>query len=421
MSAASDNQDLQKAYALHQRGKLDEAASLYRDLLRRNPNNFQALHLLGLVEAGLGNLSLASNLMARSLSAVPPNVQFIENYASVLFQMADYKTALEVSQEGIALDGRNVGLAYLSAISLLKLNRFDEALVQFEKVLSVQPGNAAAHNERGSVLAALDRHEEALRSVEKALTLAPKQPEVLLNLGNLYAKLKRYDDAVGVYGKAVDARPSLIDAWLGLGNVHRALKHFERAVAAYDKAQALDPNAAAVWLGRGNVYYEQRRYRDAISAYDRALTVKSSLVEAWLGRGNASLCLYRLDDATAALDEAIRLKPDFADAWLGRANVLQEQKRYDEFSVPAKRHLNSTQIPLRRGVAVVSISSRRSGFVRPLPLLTRRSQSSPTCRKQFRLASLRPTFLIKRVSRNNRRRAKFGGRISARLSLQSRR
>ena len=45
-----------QALALHQQGRLAEAVPLYREVLTREPHNSDALHLLGLAVAALGDL-----------------------------------------------------------------------------------------------------------------------------------------------------------------------------------------------------------------------------------------------------------------------------------------------------------------------------------------------------------------------------
>ena len=88
---SADDQRLQTAFSLHQKGNLSEAAKLYRALIKTNPNNFGALHFLGVIEAATGNIDQAKLLMARSMSIQPPNVQFMENYAAILLLAGDYQ------------------------------------------------------------------------------------------------------------------------------------------------------------------------------------------------------------------------------------------------------------------------------------------------------------------------------------------
>ncbi len=238
MPNADDHRNLQRAISLHQNGSLNEAPGLYRELIKKNANNFHALHFLGLIEAGAGNMEQAKDLMARSLSVQPPNIQFIENYAAISFQTGDYETALTASQEGLRLNNANARLLYVSAVSLFKLSRFEESATQFDRLLSLEPNHIAALNERGSVLAEMQRYDAALASVEKALMLAPEYAEAHVHKGNLFAKLKRFNEALAAYDRAIALKPYLAEAWLGRGNAYFTLKRFDQAVAAYEKALA---------------------------------------------------------------------------------------------------------------------------------------------------------------------------------------
>src|SRR5882762_8657241 len=100
----ADEEKLKKAFLLHQQGNLPEAAKHYRQVIAADPHNFHALHFLGVVESAFGNLEQAKTLMARSLAIRPPNIQFIENYATILFQAGDPAAALQACQQGLQLN-----------------------------------------------------------------------------------------------------------------------------------------------------------------------------------------------------------------------------------------------------------------------------------------------------------------------------
>jgi predicted O-linked N-acetylglucosamine transferase (SPINDLY family) len=326
----ADNQRLQTAFSLHQTGNLYEAAKLYRELIKTNPNNFHALHFLGVIEATLGNIDQAKLLMARSMPIQPPNIQFIENYATVLLQAGDFESAHKVGQQGLQLNNANTTLLHVSAISLFKLSRLQESIRQFDKLLLLQPNHVAALTAQCPILAEMGQYDAALASVEKALVLNPQYAEAHLTRGNLYGILKRYDEALGAFERALALQPNLADAWLGRGKVFFEFMRYDDALAAYDKALALKPALAEAWIGRGNVFVEVQRYDDAFAAYDKALALKPDWALAWLGRGNVFFELKRYDDAFAAYDKALALKPDLAEAWRGRGKVLTELRRYNE-------------------------------------------------------------------------------------------
>src|SRR5438128_1100749 len=95
------DQQLQRALYLHQQGRLDEAVSIYQNLITRNPNNASALHFLGLANASRGQLSAAIKLLERSITIERRNLSFIENYVTILFQASDYAKVAQICAQAI--------------------------------------------------------------------------------------------------------------------------------------------------------------------------------------------------------------------------------------------------------------------------------------------------------------------------------
>jgi len=327
---SEDLKELQSAYQLHQQGRLVEAAGIYEHLIRRNPKNYDALHLLGTIRASFGKYSEAKTLLERSLASEKNKIAYVENYATILFLSHDYERAVQICKETINKNGRTETLQYVLAISLYKQRRFNEAINEFSSLLSAYPRHLAGNNEKASALAELGRYDEALSYIENALKINPNYAEALLNKGNVLGKLKRFDDSMLAFKQAVKLNPNMPDLQLGIGNIFRELKRYDGAFAAYDKALALKADLAEAWLGRGNVFTDLKRHDEALVAYDKALALKSDLEGAWFGRGNVFLDLKRYDEACAAYDKALALKSDLEGAWLGRGNVFFDLKRYDE-------------------------------------------------------------------------------------------
>src|SRR5271170_2650455 len=271
MLLAKDELKLQRAHSLRQNGKLSEAAQLYRQLVRNNAADFDALHFLGVTEAAAGDFTHAKIHMARSLSVRPPNIHFVENYATILFQAGDCGSAIEICQEGLELNKDSTTLLHVSALSHFKLGKVREALLLFDRLLAIAPKHAAALNERGVVLIALKQYDAALESMEKAIALDQRYAEAHLNRAILLAQQKRHDDALAGYDRALALQPALLGGWLGRGDVCRALKRLDDAVAAYDKALAMNPGLVPAWFGRANALYDLGRYEESLAAYSNAL------------------------------------------------------------------------------------------------------------------------------------------------------
>jgi predicted O-linked N-acetylglucosamine transferase (SPINDLY family) len=279
MANGSVGQRLQAAFGFHKAGRLDEAARQYRDVINADPNNFQALHYLGLIEAGKGRFDEARSLIARSLK-IHPDIAFVENYAGVLLQMGDHAAAREVCAENLARHPNSGNLLYVSACALLNLQELDAALTQFDRLIALQPRHVAALNERGSVLSLLGRNDAALDSIRKALAIAPAYAEAHLNLGNVSARLQRHAEAMTAYETALRLNPELADACRGIGNILKDRQRYDEAIAFYDKALALKPGLAGAWLGRGNALYERGRFPEAAAAYDKAEALSPNVQDA---------------------------------------------------------------------------------------------------------------------------------------------
>jgi tetratricopeptide (TPR) repeat protein len=57
---------LESAMQYHQNGQLEQAEAIYRLLLENNPDNFAAIHMLGVVRFQFGDLTLAEQLLLRA-------------------------------------------------------------------------------------------------------------------------------------------------------------------------------------------------------------------------------------------------------------------------------------------------------------------------------------------------------------------
>src|SRR2546430_14015404 len=80
----SSNSKLAQARTLHNQGRLAEALSLYRDVLSREPFNGDALHLMGLAMAALGDAPQALRLIGSAAQLQPSNAAGQANLATAL-------------------------------------------------------------------------------------------------------------------------------------------------------------------------------------------------------------------------------------------------------------------------------------------------------------------------------------------------
>ncbi len=130
---------LATAVALHQQGRLTEAEALYRDILRRDPNHFDALHLCGVA-------ALQARRTAEGVALVRDAIALHASVAEAHGNLAN---------------------------GLRELRRFEEALPSFDRAIALKPSDAQLHRDRAMTLQNLGRHAEALAGLADAVALQP--------------------------------------------------------------------------------------------------------------------------------------------------------------------------------------------------------------------------------------------------------
>src|SRR3954469_213658 len=88
----------------HRQGQLADAEALYRQLLARNPNHSDALHMLGLIAHQAGNHAAAVALIERSLAFATVPAPACSNLAEINRTMGKLEEAEMYARKAISLD-----------------------------------------------------------------------------------------------------------------------------------------------------------------------------------------------------------------------------------------------------------------------------------------------------------------------------
>jgi tetratricopeptide (TPR) repeat protein len=279
---------LQQAMRLHQAGQLAEADSAYRDILRTDPNHFDALHLSGVVAFQTGRPERAVELIGRAVRRDP----------------------------SLAAAHHHLGIA------LCALGRFAEGLQSYDKAISLQRDFVKAHTNRGVALCALKRFAEGLQSYDRAIALKPDYAEAHNNRGGALAELERFDEALASFDRAIALQPDYAEAHNNRSSALKILRRFDEALDAADRATALKPDYAEAYNNRAAVLAGLRRFDEALLDGDKALARRPGLAEAHSNRGIALRGLGRFGEALASFDAALALRPDYAEAHYNKGILL---------------------------------------------------------------------------------------------------
>ena len=130
-------------------GRFGEAQLECLKSLRKRPDDFQALHLLGLSFYLQGDLAAAAALIERALEMDPASAEAHANLGAVLKALKRLPEALQHYDTAVALDPGFANAHANRGNLLFSACCFAEAIASYDQVIALRPGHVAALTNRG--------------------------------------------------------------------------------------------------------------------------------------------------------------------------------------------------------------------------------------------------------------------------------
>ena len=246
--------NLNAGFALHQHGKLDEALFFYEAVLKADPKNFDALHLLGVIAHQRQDHPAAITLLDRAIQHNPRSALAHLNRGNAMKEMGDLQRAIADYEQAIAIQPGYAEAYFNLGIALQEFQQPDRALVCYREAVGLKPDFAEAYFALGTALQEHGQIDAAIVSLQEATRLRPGFVEAFCNLGNLFKEIGRLDDAVAVYAEAIRLQPDFGVAYCNLGNVQKEKHQFQLAIDCYGQATKLNPDFAEAHWNRSLVH-----------------------------------------------------------------------------------------------------------------------------------------------------------------------
>lgn len=146
------------------------------------------------------------------------------------------------------------------ARTLDKLERFDEALIQYNQLLAGSKGDM-------ETLYALER------IYLKKLAQSPSDAELHANIGAIKQAQGDFETALSYYGKAEQLNPSNVTTRLNVGTLFQQKKDYLKAIKSYDSVLTLYPDNVQASLYKAQALSEMGNKKEALNLYKKVLSV----------------------------------------------------------------------------------------------------------------------------------------------------
>ncbi len=200
--------DLSEALEYHERGDLDRAARIYEAALAENPDEPDALHLLGLVALQRGDPGRAVAMIGRAVAFRPDDATFHANLAEAWWGLGQLDRVVECCRAALRLEPDNAGVLCNLGSTLVARGEVDAAVGYFREAIRLAPDFGAARNNLGNALRLKGDKIAALEQFRHAVRLDPGSVEGRGHLAELLLELGEPEEAaVDIAGRRSDSAP----------------------------------------------------------------------------------------------------------------------------------------------------------------------------------------------------------------------
>jgi predicted O-linked N-acetylglucosamine transferase (SPINDLY family) len=242
----NSDQLLQEAIALHQAGELTKAEALYRQVLSTEPNNFNALHLLGV-------LCFQTRRATEALEWIREALNFNRSFALAWFNLGNVLKVLGRLEE--AAEAYRHAIEFKSEYAeaydnlgnvLMDQGQLEEAVACYRQSLELKPGSALTHNSLGTALKEAGHLDEAITSYAQALAIKPDYVMAHYNIGNARKDQWQTDEAIRHYRQALQLDPDHVDSYNNLGATFRDQGLIQESIDCFRHSLLLKPDSARI-------------------------------------------------------------------------------------------------------------------------------------------------------------------------------
>ena len=345
-------------------GKLEEAATCYRQAIAANPGHAEGFLNLGFVSKELKRYEDAEHALLHALQIDPTLAdahfllggiaQELDNPAKsiehfqkaleirpdfeivysdlylILLQCGQIENARKVVEQGLSIFPQSVQFhSYLGNLYVAERNP-EMAIHCYQQALLIQPDSADLHNNLGTIFHEQGDLGNAENCYRKALALNPDNAGLHSNLGAIFLDRADLDNAQACFHKALALNPDSTDTLNNLGLILRTQGNLHEAAACYRKALTLRQDSSEIYNNLGSVLRDLDNFQEASDCYKKALKLKPEDAVVLNNLGVLSHEHHHMDEARDYLSRALVIKPDFPLAQNNLGLVFQDQWKLDK-------------------------------------------------------------------------------------------
>ena len=289
---------------------LTQAIEEYKLALNADPNSAQVNLALAGLYFRTGRVHEAESAARALLKSAPDNIDAHKLLGRI------YLRALS--------EGQNAPSSASPAGNVL-----DQAIAEFEKIVSLEPASVDDRMVLGQLYTVKHDAKKAEEEFKTAQSLDPDSEEVVLNLARLYAESGDMDHAAKVIEavSVVDRTSKMEDA---LGAAYEQLKRTKDSIAAYHRAADMEPGDVRTLEALAQELLADNQLDEALKQYKELAEADPENMSALVHIAEIERRQSKFEDALATIRKVSSKEPENLEAGYNEGLLLDVLGRYDE-------------------------------------------------------------------------------------------
>lgn len=321
-------------------GEFTRAAVKYTQALELNPNNTDTLISRAITYSNSGKWAqaVADFESAGGIDALSPKnlVRLADAYKGC----KDADKALMVYEKLSAMMPGNQEILIHRFLILKEFKRYEEAVFLLSQMRQGDPTNTNLIYETAGIHEILGDNEGILEDYNAILAIDEGQIEIWVKKAVLLVKLERLDEALACYDHLVSCKPDNAGLWYSKGLVQMSVKDYEGAYHSLDVALALSPSDADAIHAKARVMTELHNNDGALELYEKLIRDGNVTDGVYLEIAGVQKNMGLYDEAIKSYSHYLKVAPNDPEGLRGRGDCYAKLEMFSQAATDYRHLLN---------------------------------------------------------------------------------
>ena len=285
-----------------------DALQLAQSAVQKSPQNPKLLFLEGMAFSGLGRQHDALNAYNRALAISPNYLPALEAAAQQEYQ-AQSKRAIPLLERIVQLQPANPTANAMLGVLNFREHDCASAVKHFRAASDLISSQPVALAQYGSCLMDLDKAEDAVPVFEKLLALQPEDPHARYNLAVVQLAAKNARGAIETLQPLLNVTspdPDVLDL---ASLAYEESADTPKAVSLLRQAIVLDPKKTKYYVDFATISFNHQSFQVGVDMIDVGIKENPQAAQLFVARGVLLIQLGQYEKAEADFAKANELDP----------------------------------------------------------------------------------------------------------------